>query len=211
MKQSDADAGGRKLLPSGARLASGAVAALLLLMGSGAKAEVVEETFYLSGSFNSFSFFGPPTAFTGTIDLDFSNNFADQTVKSIEITVNGRPVFNQNASIHLAMSANGVVNESNSQGDMLTFMFKTFKAGTWAHFNEEPITGGQVIFGDLTGAFLGASGLIFRDQHQPEIPDRPDPPSVPELSTWVMMLVGLAGLGLATRPRRALGSLGGRA
>jgi hypothetical protein len=44
------------------------------------------------------------------------------------------------------------------------------------------------------------------------IVDPPDPPSVPvlELSTWTMMLVGLAGLGLAAKGRRALALLGGR-
>ena len=36
-------------------------------------------------------------------------------------------------------------------------------------------------------------------------------PPVPELSTWAMLLLGLAGLGLAAKRRRALGFLGGKA
>jgi hypothetical protein len=76
-----------------------------------------------------------------------------------------------------------------------------------------------VVFGGLTGSLLGADGVITRtsgptiiDPPEPPPIDPPDPPSVPvpELSTWAMMLVGLAGLGLAAKGRRALALLGGR-
>ena len=95
MKQTDAEAGGRQSFPSRTnRIAcASAAAALLLLTGSGAKADVVE-TFHLSGDLNTF--FGAPTAFTGTISLDFTNDFADDTVTSIQVTVQGHPVFKQN-------------------------------------------------------------------------------------------------------------------
>ena len=76
-----------------------------------------------------------------------------------------------------------------------------------------------MIFGGLTGLLLGAIGEVTRDPSDPVILDPPrqidppDPPTlaVPELSTWAMMLIGLAGLGLAAKGRRALGFLRGRA
>ena len=75
-----------------------------------------------------------------------------------------------------------------------------------------------MIFGGVTGVLLGATGVVTRDLSDPVILDPPpidppDPPTlaVPELSTWAMMLLGLAGLGFAAKRRRALGSMGGRA
>ena len=90
MKQLGAEAGGQTSLPSWAsRLASTtAVAALALIAAPGAKADVVE-TFHLSGNFGNIS--GPLVSFTGTINLDFSNDFAKETMKSITISVQGRP------------------------------------------------------------------------------------------------------------------------
>ncbi|HSU99845.1 MAG TPA: hypothetical protein VLI91_07050, partial [Roseiarcus sp.] len=73
---------------------------------------------------------------------------------------------------------------------------------------------------------LGATGVIARDLADPPIIPQvvdpppitgpPDPPpttpaAVPELSTWTMMVLGLAGLALASRNRRALAFLGSRA
>jgi hypothetical protein len=48
----------------------------------------------------------------------------------------------------------------------------------------------------------------------PPIVDPPTPitsAAVPELSTWAMMLLGLAGLGFAAKRRRALAFLKGKA
>ena len=102
MKPSDSLAGGQTLFSLGtSRFASATVlAALALIAAPAAKADVVE-TFYLSGNFGSF--FGPPVPFTGAINLDFSDNFAEETVQSISITVDGRPVFNLNPSLSLAI------------------------------------------------------------------------------------------------------------
>ena len=70
---------------------------------------------------------------------------------------------------------------------------------------------------------FGASGDVTRDLSNPTIlapildppplTGPPDPPTlaVPELSTWAMLLLGLAGLGLAAKRRRALGFMGGKA
>jgi hypothetical protein len=228
MKQTDAKAGERQLFASRAnRIACpSAAAALLLLMGSGAKADVVE-TFHLSGNLNTF--FGAPVAFTGTINLDFTNNFADDTVESIQITVQGHPVFKQNPSVALSASTTGTIRASNSANDMLTLLFTTPLPDAWTGFNSEQIFFGDVVFGGLTGSLLGAEGVITRtsgpaiiDPPPPVIIDPPpvvtiDPPppaptvAVPEPSTWTMMLVGLAALGLAAKGRRALAFLGGRA
>ena len=80
-----------------------------------------------------------------------------------------------------------------------------------------------MIFGGLNGMLVGAEGVLTRVAGPPIVPpavvDPPpltDPPPitsapVPELSTWAMMLVGLAGLGLAATSRRASAFLGGRA
>ena len=124
MKQTGAEVGGRRSFPSWAsRIAcASAGAALLLLMGSGAKADVVE-TFHLSGDLNTF--FGAPVAFTGTINLDFTNDFADDTVTSIQITVQGHPVFTQSPSVVLSASTTGTIRASNSANDMLTLLFTT--------------------------------------------------------------------------------------
>jgi MYXO-CTERM domain-containing protein len=222
MKQLDAEAGGRKWLPSWApRLASTtAVAALALIAASSAKADVAE-TFNLSGNFSSF--FGPLVPFTGTVDLDFSNDFAVETLTSIEISVQGRPLFNQSVSLSVTPSV-GVIGASNSAGDTLALWFAAPQSGTWAGFNAGEVSFGDVIFGGLTGLLLGATGEVTRDLSNPAIlapptidpppvTDPPDPPTlaVPELSTWAMMLLGLAGLGLAAKRRRALGFLGGKA
>ena len=205
MKQLDAEAGGRKLLPSwGSRLVSAsAVAALALIAASGAKADVIE-TFKLHGSFTVPS----TVTFTGTIDFDFTDGFSSlPTIEAIAITVNGRPVFNESPSLKFALSGDpAVVDVSNSRGDTLALMFTTPNLNSFAGFNDGPIAGGEVIFGGttgFTGFFFSPTGLVTADA------PIPDPPAVPELSTWAMMLLGLAGLGLAARGRRAIGFLGG--
>jgi hypothetical protein len=219
MKQTDAEAGGRRSFPSWAsRFASAsALAPLLLLIGSGAKADVIE-TFHLSGDLNTF--FGAPVAFAGTINLDFTNDFADNTMKSIQITVQGHPVFNQNASVVLSASTTGTIQAKNSVDDTLTLLFTTPRPGAWTDFNTGQFFFADLVFGGVTGSLLGADGVMTRtsgpaivDPPPVVIIDPPDPPSVPvpELSTWAMMLVGLAGLGLAAKGRRALALLGGRA
>jgi hypothetical protein len=230
MKQTDFLAGGHTLfsLWTGRFAAATVLTALALIAAPVAKADVLE-TFTLSGTFGSF--FGPPAAFTGTIKLDFSNDFTEDTLQSMAITVNGRPVFNKSPSLRLAMSASkGIISESNSSGDVLTLMFATPTPGAWAGFNQGTIAGGQVIFSGLTGLYLGANGVITRDLSGPPIvappildpppiiepPPLSDPPpitsgAVPELSTWAMMLLGLAGLGLAAKRRRTIGFLGGKA
>jgi len=222
MKQLGAEAGGQRSLPSWAsRLAStSAVAALALIAASGAKADVVE-TFHLSGNFGSFV--GPLVPFTGTVNLDFSNNFANETLKSIKISVQGRPVFNQSVSLSVTPSV-GIIGASNSAGDKLALWFAAPQSGTWAGFNAGEVSFGDVIFGGLTGLLLGATGEVTRDLSDPAIlappppiidppPPITDPPTlaVPELSTWAMMLLGLAGLGFAAKRRRAIGFLGGKA
>jgi hypothetical protein len=78
------------------------------------------------------------------------------------------------------------------------------------------IIGGLAVSGLGTGVpevLLDATGVIALDPSDPPIPDPPDPPTlaVPELSTWAMMLLGLAGLGFAAKRRRAIGFLGGKA
>jgi hypothetical protein len=235
MKQLGAEAGGRRSLPSWvSRLASTtAVAALALFAAPGAKADVVE-LFHLSGSFGNIS--GPLVSFTGTVKLDFSNDFAKETTKSITISVQGRPVFNQSVSLSVSPSV-GVIGASNSAGDTLALWFAAPQSGTWAGFNAGDVSFGDVFFGNVPGVLLGATGKVKRDLSNPAILAAPiveppppiidppppiidpppilDPPpptlAVPELSTWAMMLLGLAGLGLAAKRRRALGFLGGKA
>jgi hypothetical protein len=216
MKQIDAEAGGRKSFPWWAnRLASAsAAAAVLLLMGAGAKADVLA-TFTLSGSLGTLV--GPKVPFTGTIQLDIDNDFVHDTVQSFQIFVQGRPVFGQGGSVNLAMSNNGVIGASNG-ADVLSLTFATPNPGTWNGFgdgstvNDGSIVNGEVIFGGLSGILLGANGVITSNH---PIIERsvPDPPSetAPEPSTWTMMLVGLAGLGLAAKRRRALAFPGGQA
>jgi hypothetical protein len=219
MKQLGAEAGGQRSLPSWAsRLAStSAVAALALIAAPGAKADVVE-TFNLSGNFSSF--FGPLVPFNGTVNLDFSNDFAVETLTSIEINVQGRPLFNQSVSLSVTPSV-GVIGASNNAGDTLALWFAAPQSGAWAGFDAGEVSFGDVIFSGLTGLLLGATGEVTRDLSDPAIlaPPPPiiEPPppitsaAVPELSTWAMMLLGLAGLGLAAKGRRALGFLGGKA
>ena len=218
MKLVDAEAGGRKSFPSGAtRLTSASAAVgLLLLMGSSAKADVTA-TFHLSGDLNID--FGPGSLvpFYGTIKLDIHNDFVHDTVQSLQITVRGRPVFKQNSSVTLAMSDIGVIGASNPSGDTLSLTFTTPNPGTWNGFddgsivNDGSIVGGEVIFGGLTGILLGADGVMTTNHPIVAPSDPPSTPAIPEPSTWTMMLVGLAGLGLAAKRRRALAFLGGRA
>jgi hypothetical protein len=224
MKQLGAEARGQRSRPSRAsRLASiSAVAALALMAAPGAKASLVPETFHLSGSFGNIS--GPLASFTGTVNLDFSNDFAEEITKSITISVQGRPsVFNRRVSLSISPSV-GIIDASNSAGDTLELWFAAPLSGTWAGFNTGAISFGEVFFGNVPGVLLGATGKVKRDLANPAILDPPPPiidpppindplptsPAVPELSTWAMMLLGLAGLGLAAKRRRASGSLGGR-
>jgi hypothetical protein len=234
MKQLGAEAGGQRSLPSWAsRLAStSAVAALALIAATGAKANVVE-TFNLSGNFG----FGPLVPFTGTIDLDFTDNFASYTASgTIKLTLPGHTVFDQAFSLTASPSL-GTISASNSANDTLVLSFAAPESGTWAGFNGGKVSFGDVTFGDATGFLFGASGKITRDLSNPAIlapildppppiidppPPIVDPPppildpppptlAVPELSTWAMLLLGLAGLGLAAKRRRALSFLGGKA
>jgi hypothetical protein len=223
MKQVGAKAGGQRSLPSWAsRVASTtAVVALALIAASGAKADIVE-TFQLSGSFGTLV--GPLVPFTGTVNLDFSNNFAEETTKSIKISIQGRPVFNQSVSLSVSPSV-GIIEASNSAGDMLALWFAAPQSGTWAGFNAGSVSFGEVFFGNAPGVLLGATGKVKRDLSNPAILDPPppiiEPPpiidpvptpaAVPELSTWAMMLLGLVGLGLAAKRRRAIGFVGGKA
>ena len=88
VKQFDAEAGERKPLLSWARrLASAsAIATFALIAASGAKANVVE-TFNLSGKLNTFV--GPLVSFTGTFELEFSNDFSGYQYGPLSITVQG--------------------------------------------------------------------------------------------------------------------------
>ena len=216
-------------------MSTSVVAVLALIAAPGAKAKVVE-TFHLSGSFGNIS--GPLVSFTGTVNLEFSNNFATETLKSITISVQGRPaVFNQSVSLSVSPSV-GIIDASNSAGDTLALWFAAPQSGTWAGFNSGDVSFGEVLFGNVPGVLLGATGKVKRDLSNPAILAAPildppppiidppppiiyppppilDPPpptlAVPELSTWAMLLLGLMGLGLAAQRRRALGFLGGKA
>jgi len=214
MKQLDVEAGGRKSLPSwGGRLVSAsAVAALALIAASSAKAAGDTETFTLSGSLGGPPFGGAPVSFHGTFGLDFGDdfaNFADPSLESVDIKVNGRSLFDQGLSVSV-----GFIRASNSSHDVLSLWFTTPPPGTWAGFNAGKFSFGDVVVGGPTGSdVFGADGVITRTSG-PSIIDPPDPPpalAVPELSTWAMMLLGLAGLALAAKRRRALGFLGGKA
>jgi MYXO-CTERM domain-containing protein len=226
MKQFDAEASGRKWLLSWAsRFASTtAVVALALIAAPGAKADVAE-TFTLTGDVGSI--LGPLTPFTGTADLDFSNNFVTETLTSVTISVQGHAdAFNQNVSLSVSASI-GVIGASNAAGDALELLFAAPESGTWAGFTEGAVSFGDVFFSGVSGVLLGATGTVTRDgptildppppvidpPPPVTITDPPDPPAaaVPELSTWAMLLLGLAGLGLAAKRRRASGFLGGKA
>jgi|HubBroStandDraft_3_1064219.scaffolds.fasta_scaffold178126_1 hypothetical protein len=205
MKQFDAEASGRKWLPSWAgRLAcTSAAVALALIAAPGAKADVAE-TFTLMGDVGSI--LGALTPFTGTVAVDLSDDFAVET-SSINISVQGLPVFNQSASLSLLPSV-GVIGAANSAGNSLFLLLAAPQPDmTWADFEPLDFSFGEVV---LSGAsvLLGATGTVTLDASVTI-----DPPTVaaPELSTWAMLLLGLAGLGLAATRRRTLGLLGGQA
>ncbi len=214
MKRSGSSAGGRALFSwLTSRLAPAAfLAALAVIAAPGAKADVVE-TFNLSGSLGGPPF-GPSVPFQGTFDVDFSDDFTSFIPESVDITVNGRSVFNLGLSVSV-----GFIGASNSVGDSLALWFATPQSGTWVGFDAGEISFSYLVFGDVTGSLFGGSGLVTRDPSDapitdppPPITDPPDPPTlaVPELSTWAMLLLGLAGLGLAAKRRRKLGLLGGK-
>jgi hypothetical protein len=212
MKPSDSLAGGQTLFSLGtSRFASATVLAVLALIAApAAKAEVW--TFDVSGSFQF-----PEDGFTGTINVDFTNP-TNPTLKSMSITVQGLPTYNQSPILNFAIPGNQAVVEAGDGGlfDVLTLTFTIPDFDTLASFNGGKIIGGLAVSGLGTGVpevLFDATGVIALDPSEPPIPDPPDPPplAVPELSTWAMMLIGLAGLGLAAKGRRALGFLRGRA
>jgi hypothetical protein len=202
----------------GGLAAVGVGATLALIAASAAKADVVE-TFNLSGYLNTM--LGSLVPFTGTFDLNFSDAFVFEGVQSFQICVQGRPAFMQ----PVIVSDAGSILAYNGSGDTLSLSFAI--PGTWNGFDEGGIGGGELVFGGLSGVLLGANGVITRDAADPAIDPPPidpppidppplDPPpittaAVPELSTWSMMLVGLAGLGLAARRRRVFSVLNDRA
>jgi MYXO-CTERM domain-containing protein len=205
MKQVDAVVGGqRSLLSWASRFASTtAVVALALIAAPGAKADVAE-TFILTGNFGSI--LGPLTPFTGTVAVDLSDDFAVET-SSINISVQGLPVFNQSASLSLLPSV-GVIGAANSAGNSLFLLLDAPQPDmTWTDFEPLDFSFGEVVLSGA-GVLLGGTGTVTLDA-----PVTIDPPTatVPELSTWAMMLLGLAGLGLAAKRRRTLAFLGGKA
>ncbi len=155
------------------------------------------------------------------MNLDFSDDFTSYAAQSLEISVEGESVFTLDPSVVLGASTTGTIRVSDSANDMLTLLFNTPSPGAWTGFNTGQIFFGDVVFGGLTGSMLGADGVITRTSGAAIVDPPPvvviDPPpptptvAVPELSTWTMMLVGLAGLGLMAKGRRALAFLGGRA
>jgi hypothetical protein len=197
MTESSGEVGGAKPPRSWAiRLAT---AALLLLMGSGAEADVVK-TFDLSGSFQI-----PALTFTGTMNFDFTND----TAESADITVNWLPAYNQNPSLRFAIWTNeAVVDVFDSSGDMLTLMFTIPRLGTLAGFDGGAIVGGLALIAngtEIPGFLFNPTGAITLDPPGPVITA-----SVPEPSTWALMLLGFAGLGVAACSRRAIGFLAGK-
>jgi PEP-CTERM motif len=178
-----------------------AIAALTLMATSVAEADIVR-LFDLSGTLQI-----PVVTLTGTIDLDFTDN----TVESVDVTVEGLPAYNQSPSMRFGVSGSpAVVDVFNSSGDMLSLLFNIPNPRTLAGFD-----GGALI---VEGTFAGASGLPFmfgsnalitRDPGDP--PDPATGASVPEPSTWALMLLGFAGLGAAEYGRRAIGFLARKA
>jgi hypothetical protein len=174
------------------------MAALALIAAPVAKADVVN-TFDLSGSYK-------PTGdtFAGTIDLDFTKD----TVTSVDVTVDGFSgayAFKQIVLSTFALSGSvAVVEVSDSPDDVLTLFFTVLTPNTFAHFDEGAIAA-EGSFGGGTGFLYYVPGLITPDSSdQSDPPDPPSVPAVPEPSTWVMLLLGFVGLGLAAKGRRAI-------
>ena len=176
-----------------------AMAALALIAAPVAKADVVK-TFDLSGSSVTND------TFAGTIDLDFTNN----TATSVDVTVDrfsGAYAFNQIQSFTFALAGRiAVVEVSDTPGDVLSLFFLVPTPNTFQNF----VGGANAIaaegpFGDGTGSLPYATGSITPDSSdQSDPPDPPSVPAVPEPSTWVMLLLGFVGLGLAAKGRRAI-------
>jgi hypothetical protein len=197
MKKSGAEVRGRMPFPSWAgRLGSAsALAALALIAAPAAKADVIN-TFDLSGSFAI-----PSVMFTGTIDLDFTNN----TATSVDITVDGFPAYNQSPSLFLISGSQAVLEAYDGSGDTLTLMFSVPHQGTLKDFTGGTIAGSEAGFGG-TCCLFDPKGFITPDPSNPVTPA-----AVPEPSTWAMMLLGFIGLGLAAKGRRAIRFLAGKA
>ena len=81
---------------------------------------------------------------------------------SLQIAVEGRPVFTEGASVLLSASTTGTIQASNSANDALTMLFSTPQSGAWTGFDTGQIFFADLVFGGLTGSFFGADGVITR-------------------------------------------------
>jgi hypothetical protein len=174
-----------------------AMAALALIAAPAAKADVVKK-FDLSGCFNCFPFLSPVT-FTGTIDLDFTQN----TATFVDVAVDGLPAaYDQNPSLFVISGNQAVVHVTDGNpSDVLTLMFTM---PTLTGFDGGAVAGSGASFGGGTGFLFDPKGVITPDPSNLPVP-------APEPSTWAMMLLGFIGLGLAAKGRRAIRFLAGKA
>ncbi len=175
-----------------------AMAALVLIATPAAKADVVK--FDLSGSSVTND------TFAGTIDLDFTND----TVTSVDVTVDGFSgayAFNQIQSLTFVRSTAVVdVDDSAGDGDVLTLFFIVPTRNTFSGFvgGAGAIAAQATTFGGGTRFLNYTTGSITPVTPVLSEPPPSDPPAAPEPSTWVMMLLGFIGLGLAAKRRRAI-------
>jgi hypothetical protein len=175
-----------------------AMVAVVLIAAPAAKADVVK-TFDLSGSSGATK-----DTLAGTIDLDFTNDTATSVDVTVDNSSDSAYAFKQIVLLTFALSGSAaVVYVSDSPGDELTLFFTVPTPNTFVGFDGGALAA-RGPFGGGTGFLFDATGSI--KPVTPVLSDPPDPPSVPvpEASTWVMMLLGFVGLGLAGKGRRAI-------
>ena len=109
----------------------------------------------------------PWLSFTGTVKLDFSNDFSElHSTNSIKISVQGRPVLFTNISLSVSPRS-GLSWRIQQHWRYARVVVCDAPVGHVGWLQPGQISFGEVVFGDLTEGLLGATGVGYARPRRP--------------------------------------------